>query len=64
MKHFIDYLDFALKKYTEKSLLKVSVVTTGDIAKSIKGHFKDYSNKLLPVIIEILTVLIKLIKFD
>jgi len=56
MKIFIDYLEFALKKFNEKSLLKVSVVTTGDIAKSIKENFKDYSKRLIPILIEILTV--------
>lgn len=56
MTDFIQYLEFSLKKFNEKGLLKASVVTTGDIAKTIKGNFKDYSNKLIPIIIEILAV--------
>jgi hypothetical protein len=58
MKYFIDYLEFALKNFNEKSLLKVSVVTTGDIAKSIKSNFKDYSHKIIKILIEILMVTI------
>ncbi len=56
MTSFIDYLEFGLKNFNEKSLLKVCVITTGDIAKSIKSHFKDYSKRLIPIMIDILTV--------
>lgn len=56
MSNFIDFLEFALKKFNEKNLLKTSVVATGDIAKSIKNDFKDFSNRLIPILVEILVV--------
>jgi len=58
MVNFVNYLEFGLKNLNERSLLKTCVVTTGDIAKSIKENFKEYSGRLIPLLIDILTVII------
>lgn len=56
MASFNEFLVFALKRFNEPSLLRISIIATGDIAKSIKDKFELYSNSIIGILIEILQV--------
>jgi hypothetical protein len=55
MNKFQDFLLYALEKYNESSLCKSAIITLGHIVRSIKFNFYKFSDKYIPVLINILT---------
>ncbi len=52
---FQNFLLFALEKYEESSLSKSAIITLGHIVRAIKSDFSTYSDKFIPILINILT---------
>lgn len=52
---FQDYLLYALQKFNESSLNYCAIITLGEIVKAIKYNFHNFSDKFIPVLINILT---------
>jgi hypothetical protein len=55
MDQFQEYLAYALKKFNESTLCKAAILTVGEIVRAIRYNFHKYSDKIIPIIIEILT---------
>jgi len=52
---FQDFLVYSLQKYNESSLCKSGIIALGHIVRAIKFNFYKFSDKFIPILIEILT---------
>lgn len=52
---FGDYLLYTMQKIDETSLCKAGIMTLGSITRAIGGNLYKYSDKFIPVLLEILT---------
>jgi hypothetical protein len=50
-----EYILFSLKKFNESSLCKSALIALGNVVVAIKSNFYKFSDKFVPVLIEILT---------
>jgi hypothetical protein len=51
---FSEYLIYALNKFEESSLNKSAIITLGHIVRAVKFEFHKYSNKIIPILINIM----------
>jgi len=51
----LEYVVYALKSLKESSLLKAALLVLNSIVREAKTNFSQYSNEIIPLLIEILT---------
>ncbi len=55
MEKFSDYLFYSIQKIDETSLCKASIITVGSVTRAIGYNIYKFSDKFIPVLLEILT---------